>query len=316
MVIGGAAGAAGGALGAGMPALGGAAGLALSGVASVAASSLIGSTTSFLTGGNTLSVGLLYYNFNTRGLENPFGGVTQSIFSALDIAGMVLPAVGGVASSLTKAARGTLPSASFGQAASVSRQSPAARQMYEAHVAARRPQGGFRGGGQFVPIPRKSNNEYWPMDMHDVIAGYSKVINDNAQRIGFYCNPQPSFDIANHTERASTGLIHLMQLNANAQLNLIESIDELEGIIDGLRNNEFKKVNGNRWKDYTESQKKWTTDRSLLSQPVAPLAKVSPVSQVLFKRPLGQTPIDPLPYESKFRYHSSDDEENFWTCHY
>ncbi|OAV64019.1 Cell wall-associated polypeptide CWBP200 [Bacteroidales bacterium Barb6XT] len=65
------------------------------GVASVAAGSLIGSTASFLTGGNTLSVGLLYYNFNKRGLENPFGSVTQSIFSALDIAGMVLPAVGG-----------------------------------------------------------------------------------------------------------------------------------------------------------------------------------------------------------------------------
>ncbi|OAV64754.1 Cell wall-associated polypeptide CWBP200 [Bacteroidales bacterium Barb6XT] len=111
MVIGGAAGAAGGLLGAGMPAFGAAA-AALSGVASVAAASLIGSTTSFLTGANTLSVGLLYYNFNKKGLENPFGSVQQSIFSALDIAGMVLPAVGGVASALTKAARGALPSAS------------------------------------------------------------------------------------------------------------------------------------------------------------------------------------------------------------
>ncbi|OAV64628.1 hypothetical protein Barb6XT_02742 [Bacteroidales bacterium Barb6XT] len=105
MVIGGAAGAAGGVLGVGMPAFGAAA-AALSGVASIAAASLIGSTTSFLTGENTLSVGLLSYNFNRGGLENPFGGVQQSIFSSLDIAGMVLPAVGGVASALTKTARG------------------------------------------------------------------------------------------------------------------------------------------------------------------------------------------------------------------
>ncbi|OAV67345.1 Cell wall-associated polypeptide CWBP200 [Bacteroidales bacterium Barb6XT] len=105
MVIGGAAGAAGGVLGVGMPAFGAAA-AALSGVASIAAASLIGSTTSFLTGENTLSVGLLSYNFNKGGLENPFGSVEQSIFSSLDIAGMVLPAVGGVASALTKTARG------------------------------------------------------------------------------------------------------------------------------------------------------------------------------------------------------------------
>ncbi|OAV64279.1 hypothetical protein Barb6XT_02862 [Bacteroidales bacterium Barb6XT] len=81
---------------------------ALSGVASTAASSLVGSTASFLTGSNTLSIGLLYYNFNTRSLENPFGSVQQSIFSALDIAGMVLPAVEGLSNTLTNILTKTL----------------------------------------------------------------------------------------------------------------------------------------------------------------------------------------------------------------
>ncbi|OAV63665.1 RHS repeat-associated core domain protein [Bacteroidales bacterium Barb4] len=106
MLIGGVAGAAGSYVGAAMYAVGGVV-AALSGVASVAAGSLIGSTSSFLTGGNTLSVGLLSYNFNRGGLDNPFGSVQQSIFSALDIAGMVLPAVGAAHSSLTKTARST-----------------------------------------------------------------------------------------------------------------------------------------------------------------------------------------------------------------
>ncbi|OAV66206.1 Cell wall-associated polypeptide CWBP200 [Bacteroidales bacterium Barb6XT] len=90
-IIGGVAGALGGGIGGAMYAAGGVALAALSGVASTAATSLVGSTASFLTGSNTLSIGLLYYNFNTRKLENPFGSVQQSIFSALDIAGMLLP---------------------------------------------------------------------------------------------------------------------------------------------------------------------------------------------------------------------------------
>ncbi|OAV66207.1 Cell wall-associated polypeptide CWBP200 [Bacteroidales bacterium Barb6XT] len=90
MLIGGAAGAAGSYIGGAMYAAGGVA-AALSGMASVAASSLIGSTSSFLTGANTLSVGLLSYNFNKGGLENPFGSVTQSIFSSLAIAAAVIP---------------------------------------------------------------------------------------------------------------------------------------------------------------------------------------------------------------------------------
>ncbi|OAV69111.1 Cell wall-associated polypeptide CWBP200 [Bacteroidales bacterium Barb6XT] len=144
MVIGGAAGAAGGVLGAGMPAFG-AAGLALSGVASIAAASLIGSTTSFLTGENTLSVGLLSYNFNRGGLENPFGGVQQSIFSSLDIAGMVLPAVGGVASALT--ARGAASAES-------SVLSPANRQLLKAVWEAEHPHGHLPGGfGNLPPRP-------------------------------------------------------------------------------------------------------------------------------------------------------------------
>ncbi|OAV66093.1 Cell wall-associated polypeptide CWBP200 [Bacteroidales bacterium Barb6XT] len=139
MLIGGAAGAAGGLLGAGMPAFGAAA-AALSGVASVAASSLIGSTTSFLTGGNTLSVGLLSYNFNRGGLENPFGSVQQSIFSAMDIAGMVLPAVGGVASALTKTARGAASAES-------SVLSPENRQRLQAVWDDKHPRGRLLGGG-------------------------------------------------------------------------------------------------------------------------------------------------------------------------
>ncbi|OAV63343.1 RHS repeat-associated core domain protein [Bacteroidales bacterium Barb6XT] len=90
MLIGGAAGAAGSYIGGAMYAAGGVA-AALSGMASVAAASLIGSTSSFLTGANTLSVGLLSYNFNKGGLENPFGSVTQSIFSSLAIAAAVIP---------------------------------------------------------------------------------------------------------------------------------------------------------------------------------------------------------------------------------
>ncbi|OAV64269.1 hypothetical protein Barb6XT_02866 [Bacteroidales bacterium Barb6XT] len=144
MVIGGAAGAAGGVLGAGMPAFGAAA-AALSGVASIAAASLIGSTTSFLTGENTLSVGLLSYNFSKGGLENPFGSVQQSIFSSLDIAGMVLPAVGGVASALTKTARGAA-------SAEASVLSPENRQRLQAVWEDKHPRGKLLGGADPVPV--------------------------------------------------------------------------------------------------------------------------------------------------------------------
>ncbi|OAV63687.1 hypothetical protein Barb4_04850 [Bacteroidales bacterium Barb4] len=159
MLIGGVAGAAGSYVGAAMYAVGGVV-AALSGVASVAAGSLIGSTSSFLTGGNTLSVGLLYYNFNKGGLDNPFGGVQQSIFSALDIAGMVLPAVGAAASSLTKAARGTRAASA---SASSSRLSLADRNK-QAIATARAEQSGIfpvrqpGGGGPLV----------WFQDSHEI----------------------------------------------------------------------------------------------------------------------------------------------------
>ncbi|OAV63959.1 Cell wall-associated polypeptide CWBP200 [Bacteroidales bacterium Barb6XT] len=325
MVIGGAAGAAGAALGAGMPAFGGAAGLALSGVASVAAGSLIGSTTSFLTGANTLSVGLLYYNFNKKGLENPFGGVTQSIFSGLDIAGMVLPAVGGVASALTKAARGARLSASSPQWSPAERQRALAwgRADLKARMSGR---GSLPGGRGFVPTPRMPGGIDGPLDRFAAVARYSKILDVEQKRIGYYADPSfhEGLDpiVVDHVERAREGLVVLMQLNTNDQLNLIESINELENIIDDLLNNALKNMNKAILNKYMQSRKDWMYHRLSLSQPVInptsfvkKITRISAIDKTPAALPITQTPV--LPPSNLYESPSEGDyfninELNFW----
>ncbi|OAV63253.1 hypothetical protein Barb4_05440 [Bacteroidales bacterium Barb4] len=79
---------------------------------SLLASSVVNSGASFLTGANTISVGLVCYSVDRRSFDNPFGSVTQSIFSALDIAAVLLSVGAAIGKSTRLAENGIAETAS------------------------------------------------------------------------------------------------------------------------------------------------------------------------------------------------------------